>query len=114
MKEVDYADFGRRVRKRRNELGWTQSDLARQIHSSISFVGHLERGTRKASLDTLVAISNAMSISMDELLVASLEIRQQEKAGKLELNQSQRSVMKEILFTLHQHLANWDGTEEEE
>lgn len=114
MREIDYADFGRRIRKRRTELGWTQGDLAERIESSVSFVGHLERGSRKASLDTLVALSNAMGISMDELLVASLEPRQQEKAGKLELNHSQRTVMKEILFTIHQQLANWDAKDEEE
>lgn len=113
MKEMNFEDFGRRVRKRRTELGWTQGELAERIGTSLSFVGHIERGTRKASLDTLVALSNVLEISTDELLLDSLEPRQHQ-AGRMELNQSQRMVMREILYTLHQHLGTWDGKKEEE
>lgn len=114
MKEMNFEDFGRRVRKRRTELGWTQGELAERIGTSLSFVGHIERGTRKASLDTLVALANTLEISTDELLLDSLEPRQQQKPGKMELNQSQRMVMREILYTLHQHLGTWDAPQEEE
>ena len=113
MREINFEDFGRRVRKRRTELGLTQGELADRVGTSLSFVGHIERGTRKASLDTLVALSNALEISTDELLVDSLEPRQQERAGKLHLNQNQRMVMREILYTLHQHLGEWDSEKEE-
>ena len=39
-----------------------------------SYVGIIERGTKKASIDTLVRISNALNVSVDYLLFDSLEI----------------------------------------
>ena len=72
LKEMNFEDFGRRVRKRRTELGWTQGELAERIGTSLSFVGHIERGTRKASLDTLVRICNALQVSPQLLLQDSL------------------------------------------
>ncbi len=70
---VNYADFGARVRSARRARGLTQENLAEQIGISTSFMGHIERGTRIASLDTLVALCNALEISPHELLQASLQ-----------------------------------------
>lgn len=35
---------------------------------SVSFVGHIERGTRKPSVDTIIAICKALNISSDYVL----------------------------------------------
>jgi len=69
---VDYCDFGRRVRKHRLLKGWTQEMLAEQISVSTSFVGHIERGSRKPSLETVVAIANTLEVSLDYLLAGSI------------------------------------------
>ncbi|MBR6219495.1 MAG: helix-turn-helix transcriptional regulator, partial [Clostridia bacterium] len=52
--EMDYSVIGRRVRDRRAELGMTQSELAARIKVSASFIGHIERGEKIASLDTMM------------------------------------------------------------
>ena len=70
---MDYMDLGKRVRKQRQLIGLTQQELADRIGVSTSFVGHVERGTRKASLETLVALSNALGVGVDYLLAGSLE-----------------------------------------
>ena len=57
---MDYLALGKRIRKRRVEQGMTQEQLARQVGVTTSFIGHLERGSRKASLETLVALANAL------------------------------------------------------
>lgn len=102
---MDYVDLGRRIRLQRLQLGWTQEALAKEIGVSTSFVGHVERGTRKASLETVVAISNAMNISLDELLAESL-------SRKVNPAPKERVVMQEILNTLQQHMAHWDDVED--
>ena len=56
VENMDYVDLGRRIRKQRTQRGWTQEALAERVNVSTSFVGHVERGTRKARLDTLVAL----------------------------------------------------------
>lgn len=104
---MDYADLGQRVRKQRQALGWTQQTLAKKIGVSTSFVGHVERGSRKASLETLVSIANAMNLSMDYLLAGNLDSAGFSSAPK-GVNNSQRLVMQEILTTVQQHLDNWN------
>lgn len=68
-----YRDFGRRVRQQRNLLEMTQEKLAEKAGISLSFLGHIERGTRKASLDTVVKLSNALKVSPNLLLQDSLD-----------------------------------------
>ncbi len=46
----------------------SQTDLAAAIGLTAAHVGHLERGSRRASLETMVAISRKLSVSMDVLL----------------------------------------------
>lgn len=70
--KINYADLGKRVRQARRQRGITQEILAEQVGISASFMGHIERGTRVASLETLVALCNALECSPDFLLCGSL------------------------------------------
>ena len=75
MKGVDFLDYiklGKKVRIKRKSKGLTQEQLAEQSGISLSFLGHIERGSRKASLETLVSIANALGVSPDYLLQDSL------------------------------------------
>lgn len=112
MSGMDYIDLGRRVRKQRIALGWTQEELAEKIGMSTSFIGHVERGTRKASLETLIAIANTMEVSLDYLLAGSLT------GGNLgpvpqHLKPHQKQAMQEILTTLQSQLLQWNNTDDE-
>jgi len=51
---MDYIDLGRRVKDLRRKQNLTQEALAEKLNMSASFLGHIERGTRIASLETLV------------------------------------------------------------
>ncbi|MEG0513090.1 MAG: helix-turn-helix transcriptional regulator [Clostridia bacterium] len=59
--------MGEQICKRRRALGRTQEWLAERAEVSTSFVGHIERGSRKASLETLVKISLALQCTLDAL-----------------------------------------------
>ncbi len=65
---IDYTHMGNRIRKRRKELHLTQEAVAEQAGISASFLGHIERGSRIASLDTLLAICIALDVSMDFII----------------------------------------------
>ena len=69
---IDYKDFGNRIRILRRKRSLTQESLAEQVGISASFMGHIERGTRIASLETLVALCNVLRTTPQSLLVASL------------------------------------------
>ena len=69
---VDYKDFGQRIRSLRRSQKMTQEELAEQLGISASFMGHLERGSRIASIDTLVALCNVLKTSPQYLLASGL------------------------------------------
>ena len=68
MKELDYQKIGRKIRAARLEKGWSQDRLSEKCNISLSFMGHIERGTRIMSMDTFVALCNELEISADYLL----------------------------------------------
>lgn len=68
MKELDYGRIGARIRQLRKARGWSQDKLARKCGISMSFLGHIERGTRIMSIETLNSICLALDASADELL----------------------------------------------
>ena len=68
MKNIDYTAMGARIRNARLAAGLSQSGLAERCNLSISFLGHIERGSRKMSLETLVAVCEALNLSADYLL----------------------------------------------
>lgn len=68
MGELDYAKMGMRIRQVRKVKGWSQDELAKKCGISMSFLGHIERGTRIMSLETFVSICAALDAEADELL----------------------------------------------
>ena len=103
---MDYKDFGARVRRRRQQLGWTQEYLARELGVSTSFIGHVERGSRKASLETLVSIAKCMNISVDYLLAASLELPSPPEYPQPLHDSHKRAKFNELVRSLHCYLDN--------
>lgn len=68
MKEIDYGKMGMRIRQVRKVRGWSQDALAKKCGISMSFLGHIERGTRIMSLETFASICEALDAGADELL----------------------------------------------
>lgn len=100
---MDYVDIGRRIRIQRRHLNLTQGELAKLIGVSSSFIGHLERGTRQASLETLVALANKLDVSVDYLLSASLERTALSNLNK-PFSDHQLDTMKEMLAILDNYV----------
>ena len=69
---MDYKALGERIKKQRLKLKLTQERLAEKVGISESFLGHIERGDRKLSLETLVGIGKELNISFDYLLLDSI------------------------------------------
>ena len=64
---MDYHYLGHQVLGYRKQRGLTQAQLAEEVDVSTAFIGHVERGTRKPSLDTVVALAQALHVSIDTL-----------------------------------------------
>ena len=63
-----FKAIGRRIYSRRREMKLTQGQLSQKAGISLSFLGHIERGSRKLSVETLVALCNALECSPNDLL----------------------------------------------
>jgi len=63
-----YAAIGRRVKQLRIDQKLTQEQLAEASGISPSFLGHIERGTRKASIETIYKLMNALDCTANDLL----------------------------------------------
>ncbi len=68
-KEFDYVSLGKRVRKARVQKKLTQEQLAEACDLSTAHIGHIERGTRALSIESLITISKVLGVSTDYLLL---------------------------------------------
>lgn len=61
--------FGETLRRLRQQAGLTQIALAQKAGLSLRSVQNWEQGHRNPRLDTLLALTKALSVSADRLLV---------------------------------------------
>lgn len=57
--------IGRVIRATREELGWSQYDLAREAQVQQATVSYLENGKQDFKLDTLVKIADSMGYDIE-------------------------------------------------
>lgn len=65
---MDYIRLGNLVRIKRKELKMTQEKMAEKVGVSTAFLGHIERGTRILSVETLYRLCVALGMSADYLI----------------------------------------------
>lgn len=73
---INYVMLGEQVRKLRKKLGLSQEQLAEACDISTSFLGHIERGTRKMSLETLIALAEVLRVTPDTLLQGQIPVNE--------------------------------------
>ena len=62
--------IGTHIRVARKRMGYTQAELAERLDLSANFIAHLERGSRRPSLDTLIALSDLLQVPLDAFFKA--------------------------------------------
>lgn len=65
---MNYKKIGQRIREERTKLRLTREKFAEILDLSTNFLGQIERGEKKMSLETLVKISECLHVSVDYLL----------------------------------------------
>ena len=98
---MDYKKLGMRVRQQRVLCQLTQEQLAEKAGVSNSFIGHIERGEKKASVETVVALCNAMAISPSVLLQDSLSDAVIQ--SQLSFNEENQQLMSGLMQVLREH-----------
>lgn len=68
---VNHKQIGYRIKEVREQNNFSQAQLAEETDLSISYISHIENAKRKASLESIIKIVNALGITVDELLAGS-------------------------------------------
>jgi transcriptional regulator with XRE-family HTH domain len=61
------ANLGEAIRRERFALGLSQDELAKRARLDRSYVSDLERGTRNPSVESILKIADALSVTAAEL-----------------------------------------------
>jgi transcriptional regulator with XRE-family HTH domain len=68
---IEQESFGRRVGKRRAELGWTQAQLAARVGVSRVALSHIESGATVASERTVALLASVFGCEPPELVAGT-------------------------------------------
>ncbi|MDA8242967.1 MAG: helix-turn-helix transcriptional regulator [Elusimicrobia bacterium] len=68
MKTDIYAALGAAVRAYRAGAGWSQEELGERAGLHPSYIGQIERGTKKISIATLEKLAHALKVKISDLL----------------------------------------------
>jgi len=112
MYNIDYKELGKRIRAERRRQDLTQEKLAEMADISDSFMGHIERGGRILSIETLAKLANALNLSIEYIVCgeynyqpAMLPVEILDAMNRM--SASQRRVFLNILKTLAEHPEMW-------
>ena len=65
---MDFYQLGKKIRSLRLTNHLSQAELAESIDVSTNYIGQIERGDRKPSLETLVSLCEVLHTSLDYIL----------------------------------------------
>ena len=119
MTNIDYVGLGKRIRKFRMAKGWTQTELASQIQMSNITISHLESGSGKPQLLTVILVANALEVTLDDLLCDSLNCSHKTYKNDLldlfeDCNQRELQVLLDITLKLKEIIRQNFGEKDQE
>ena len=68
MMNVNFKLIGKRIQEVRKQQEMTQAELAALTDMSDSYISYIETAKKQATLESLLLTSNALGITVDELL----------------------------------------------
>ena len=112
MYYIDYKELGKRIRAERRKQDFTQEKLAEMADISDSFLGHIERGGRTLSIETLAKLANALNMSIEYIVCGEFNYQPDMLPEEIldalnRMSGSQRKVFLDITKTLAAHPEMW-------
>ncbi|NNN05061.1 MAG: helix-turn-helix transcriptional regulator [Elusimicrobia bacterium] len=83
MKTI-YQAVGENIRAKRLQSGLTLEDLAELSGLHASYIGQIERNSKKASLDTVAVLARGLNVPVRRLFFAEARTRRSTVTEKLE------------------------------
>nr|QGT51395.1 hypothetical protein Unknown280_0870 [uncultured Spirochaetaceae bacterium] len=98
--------FGRNVRKYREQLEWTQAELAEKIDISTAFMTHIEHGTRGVSMETVEILARTFGICYADLFEEDSS-----KKSKINVKLAAQKFKKELVSYIAAEIDNFFESE---
>ena len=102
--ELDYAEIGRRIARRRKELGLRQVQVCERAGINDKYLSCIERATSIPSLEVVMKLALALDTTPDEFLTGSIRYESDEWRDVAELmrgmSKGQLSLAKSFLSWL--------------
>ncbi len=70
--ELDYTEIGKRIARRRKELGLKQAEVCERAEINDKYLSCIERATSIPSLEVVMRLALALNTTPDEFLVGSV------------------------------------------
>lgn len=70
--KIDYTEVGKRLAKRRKELGLKQYQVCEMIDVNYKYISNLETGRSIPSLETVMNLCEALDVTPDYLLMGAV------------------------------------------
>lgn len=83
-KSYDTRLVGDRIRSKRLTLGLSQDELAERINRATKYYSDIERGSCGMSVDTMLAISKSLDMSLDYMMFGTPSIEEIERVKQQE------------------------------
>lgn len=83
--ELDYSEIGRRIAKRRKELGLRQIQVCERAGINDKYLSCIERATSIPSLEVVMKLALALDTTPDEFLTGSIRYESDEWRDVAEL-----------------------------
>ena len=102
--ELDYSEIGRRIARRRKELGLRQVQVCEKAEINDKYLSCIERATSIPSLEVVMKLALALETTPDEFLTGSIRYENNEWRNVAELLRNmtpgQLNLAKNFLFWL--------------
>ena len=85
---MDAQKVGRRIQEVRKARGLTQAELAQMVDLSTKYISNVECGFKTPTLNTFVAIANALQCDANQILLDVLDVTTGQESGLISKNLS--------------------------
>ena len=112
MYNINFKELGKRIRTERRRQDLTQEKLAELANISESFMGHIERGGRTLSIETLTKLANALNLSIEYIVCGEFNYQPDVLPSEIldalsRMSVNQRRVFLNIMKTLAARPETW-------
>lgn len=106
--ELDYSEIGKRIARRRKELGLRQVTVCEQAGINDKYLSCIERATSIPSLEVIMKLALALNTTPDEFLTGSIRYESEEWRDVAELMRGMNSKQLSLAKSFLNWLSNQD------